>query len=187
MKERMILTDIKAIKAYSEPYKLMILQMYYQMHRPATVKQIADEMQEVPAKVHYHVKKLEAAGILKLVYTRDINGIIAKYFEPTAKHYEIAHHAIKLQVYENFDRSIHNDGLSQIFDVHKNHCIQATNIPTAVEPFILSSDLYLNQKEYGELIAYMENLQEKCKRKSGKKKAYKLLTSISQMNSIESV
>ena len=45
---------------------MMIMKQYYKLGKPATVKQIADEMNEVPAKVHYHVKKLESVGILKL-------------------------------------------------------------------------------------------------------------------------
>ncbi len=43
-------------------------------------------MGEVPAKVHYHVKKLESAGILKLQHTKEINGIVAKFYQPTVDH-----------------------------------------------------------------------------------------------------
>lgn len=50
---------------------------------PMTVKEIADAMGEVPAKVYYHVKKLEGIGVLYIKYTKLINGIVAKYYDFT--------------------------------------------------------------------------------------------------------
>lgn len=73
----------------SDPFKYRILMTFYKMEQPATVKQIADAINEVPANVHYHVKKMEQAGILQLIHTKEINGIIAKYYEPTAKTFDI--------------------------------------------------------------------------------------------------
>lgn len=52
-------------------------------HQPMTVKEIADAMGEVPAKVYYHVKKLEGIGVLYIKYTKLINGIVAKYYDFT--------------------------------------------------------------------------------------------------------
>ena len=40
-------------------------------------------MGEVPAKIHYHVKKLEAIGVLYIKYTKQVNGITAKYYDFT--------------------------------------------------------------------------------------------------------
>lgn len=187
MKDTMLLTELSAIKAYSDPYKIKILQTYYKLNQPATVKQIADYMGEVPAKVHYHVKKLEAVGILKLMHTREINGITAKYYQPMAKHFDISQDVILPPTLMQLGSTIHEESLAAVFDDHKGFCIQASRIPTAVDPFILSAELYLNHKEYQELIAYVQALQIKCQRKSGKKKTYKLLASLSQTNSTESV
>lgn len=84
------LTNAEQIKAYSDPYRIKILKEFYKLKRPATVKEIADIMEEVPAKVYYHVKKLEKSEILVLNHTKEINGIVAKFYEPTAKAYNIA-------------------------------------------------------------------------------------------------
>lgn len=89
MKKSKKLTTVEEIKAFTDPYRIRILSVYTKFGRPATVKEIADKMGEVPAKVHYHVKKLESSGILELIYTKEINGIVAKYYEPTAKSFEI--------------------------------------------------------------------------------------------------
>ncbi|WP_145046475.1 transcriptional regulator [Paenibacillus xylanexedens] len=80
--QHIVLSTIEEIKVYSDPYRIQIMNTFRKQGRPSTVKEVADLMGEVPAKVHYHVKKLEKIGLLTLVSTREINGIIAKYYEP---------------------------------------------------------------------------------------------------------
>ena len=89
MKDVKHLKTLEEIRAISDPYRYKILNCFYKIGEPITVKQLADELGEVPAKVHYHVKKMEKAGLLTLVHTKEINGIIAKYYEPTARHFRI--------------------------------------------------------------------------------------------------
>ncbi|WP_458126461.1 helix-turn-helix domain-containing protein [Paenibacillus sp. Z3-2] len=67
------------------------MNMFNKQGRASTVKEIADQMGEVPAKVHYHVKKLEKIGLLTIVSTREINGIIAKYYEPFTGEIHLRH------------------------------------------------------------------------------------------------
>lgn len=69
MNSVMNLTTLEQIKAYSDPYRLKIITYLRNNQESATVKEIADFFGEVPAKVHYHIKKLEKAGILELVKT----------------------------------------------------------------------------------------------------------------------
>lgn len=59
------------------------------MKKLATVKQIADKLGEVPANIHYHVKKLEKFDVVRLHHTEEIRGIVAKYYKPTAERFEI--------------------------------------------------------------------------------------------------
>lgn len=54
--EHKVLSTIEEIKIYSDPYRIQIMNMFNRQGRPSTVKEIADQMGEVPAKVHYHVK-----------------------------------------------------------------------------------------------------------------------------------
>lgn len=88
MKTKVLSTEDE-IRAFSDPYRFKILTNLWKFQKPATVKQIADAMGEVPAKVHYHVKKLEKVGILELSHTKEINGIIAKYYKTTAGSFRI--------------------------------------------------------------------------------------------------
>lgn len=89
MEKRKTLSTIEEIKAYNDPYRMEILFTLEKIGRPATGKEIADVMNEVPAKVHYHIKKMEKARILEIVQTKEINGIMAKYYQPTAEEFNI--------------------------------------------------------------------------------------------------
>lgn len=85
MDKKKVLSTIEEIKAYNDPYRLKIFLNFSKIGRPATSKEIADIMGEAPSKIHYHVKKMEKAGILVLSYTKMVNGITAKFYEPAAE------------------------------------------------------------------------------------------------------
>ncbi len=69
------------IRIYLNPFHSKIMRIMKSKYRPMTVKEIADEMGLSPAKVYYHVKKLESIGVLSVRYTKVINGIVAKYYD----------------------------------------------------------------------------------------------------------
>lgn len=106
------LTTIEEIRAFTDPYRTEILATFNRMGEPATVKQIADKMGEVPAKVHYHVKKLEKVGILELVRTEEINGIVAKFYSPVADAFQIKAKNVNQASLNTFktevEKTIHN-------------------------------------------------------------------------------
>ncbi len=56
-KVRKISSD-EEIKIFSDPYRMKIINAYIKAGKALTVKGVADLMGEVPAKVHYHVKKI---------------------------------------------------------------------------------------------------------------------------------
>lgn len=187
MKETKNLTDLVAIKAYSDPFRMMILKSYFKINRPATVKQISDEMKEVPAKIHYHVKKMVASGILKLCFTKEVNGITAKFYEPCAKSFNIVHDKIRQHEQDFLNDQNSELNFMGVFDDHKQIAFDAMSAPTTPDPFVMASELFLSSQEYKDLTAYIEQLHLKSQRKSSKKKQFKFLTSISQVNYTESV
>ncbi|KUO70009.1 MAG: hypothetical protein APF77_09225 [Clostridia bacterium BRH_c25] len=89
MQYEKILSTLDEIKTFSDPFRLKILLAYGDKNEPMTVKQIAVKLDEVPAKVHYHVKELERIGILEIVETREKSGILEKYYLPTAENIRI--------------------------------------------------------------------------------------------------
>lgn len=79
-KIKIINTD-NEMKIFTDPYRMKIINTLLDATRPMTVKQIADTLGEVPAKVHYHVKKLIAIELLELDHIEVINGINAKFYK----------------------------------------------------------------------------------------------------------
>ncbi|KKO51083.1 ArsR/SmtB family transcription factor [Paenibacillus sp. DMB20] len=50
-----------------------------------TAKQVADELGESPGSIHYHIQKLHDGGLIDLVETRTVGGIVEKYYKSKAK------------------------------------------------------------------------------------------------------
>jgi DNA-binding transcriptional ArsR family regulator len=45
-----------------------------------TAKQVADYLQKTPGNVHYHIQKLLEGGLLHLVSTQTVGGVVEKYY-----------------------------------------------------------------------------------------------------------
>lgn len=75
-----IANSLNEVKMIYDPYRLKILRVLHKKGKEMTVKQTAEVLKEAPNKVHYHMKKLFDFGVLNLVRTENINGIIAKYY-----------------------------------------------------------------------------------------------------------
>lgn len=165
MKEEIVLTTLEEIKAFSDPFRYKILMSFYKMKQPATVKQIAVDINQVPANVYYHVKKLEKVGILKLIYTKEINGIIAKYYEPTATNFnidfpsELADSSKKLLLAER------QSMMTRLYDDSKNIFLSNLSYETKTKKRIkgvISADyLYLTEAESKEFNDYIEDFMDK--------------------------
>lgn len=168
MEDKKVLSSKEEIKALSDPYKIEILTTFGFFGGPATVKQIADKMKETPAKVHYHVKKLEALDILKLVKTETINGIIAKYYEPTAKQFKVDSKKHQTDLVQH-NLSETEKMISSIYDLSKKTFLSNwenayegdQKIGRAMSYLVSLTDRQLNQ-----VIEYMELITEASKEES---------------------
>ncbi|WP_232697830.1 winged helix-turn-helix domain-containing protein [Brevibacillus daliensis] len=78
------ITDPDALKSFTVPERVKILQLFEDL-APRTAKQIATELGENAARLHYHVKELVKVGLLQQVDTRVKGSIIEKYYQPIAK------------------------------------------------------------------------------------------------------
>lgn len=174
MKEVVELITDEQIKAITEPYKIKILLAFESIDKPATVKQVADSMKEPPSKLYYHVKKMVEAGILELHHTEEINGILAKYYQPTAKTYDIAPNKslkerktyitdrtnILLSGCYNNLKSVIIGNLENIQESGENSC----KYPCSIS----SSDMYLTDDEAKDFRNKLEKfMKEHSKRKNG--------------------
>lgn len=89
MEKEKVLTTLDEIKTISDPFRLKILFLFDEEKKPLTVKQMATKLEEVPAKVHYHVKELERIGVMEIVETREKSGIVEKYYGLTAETFKV--------------------------------------------------------------------------------------------------
>lgn len=178
MEDKKVLTTLEEVKAISDPYRYRILTTLINMNEPATVKQIADKMGEVPAKVHYHIKKLEKAEIIKLVYTKEINGIIAKYYEPLATGFEIE---CSKEIEEPAKKMILAESqrmLSELYDESKKIFLNSVGKAAKDEKdkdakgSITTNNLYLTEEEVNEIMALMESFFKKHKEEDAEKIKY---------------
>ncbi len=82
----LIINTQPQFKAVSDPIRSRILGII--QHRPATAKQIADQLGVTPGAVGHHLHVLETAGLAQVVARRVIRGIIANYYTRTARIFE---------------------------------------------------------------------------------------------------
>jgi len=184
MEDHQVLSTLEEIKAFSDPYRLQILSTYKELNRPATVKEIADKLKQTPAKVHYHVKKLEKVKILKLVETKEINGIIAKYYLPTADRFIIKSTSQNEElskvilnetqrvidnIYENSKKVIINEIAYAKFSKDDDH------FEDDHDESIHSATIYLTKEDCYELNEFINKLTNR-KVKNEKTRKYHLFT-----------
>lgn len=74
------INDIEIAKMMLDVRKKSILDL---AKNPITVSQMAEELNEKPSRLYYHVKKLEEAGLLELVETRQHGNLIEKFYKRT--------------------------------------------------------------------------------------------------------
>lgn len=159
-----VLHSIDEIKALSDPYRFKILDCFYEMKKPATVKQIADKLGEVPANIHYHVKKLEKFNILTMDHTEEVKGIIAKYYMPTAERFEIKCNedvgkAAKTLMLGETQRMV-----SKLYDASKETFLnQIGKHGDKTKSNVILEGAYLTEKEAIEFTQYINDFLEKHK------------------------
>lgn len=163
MEKRKTLSTVEEIKAYNDHYRMEILFTIEKLGRPATCKEIADIMKEVPSKVHYHIKKMEKAEILEMVQTKEINGIIAKYYLPTAEEFNITN-----KYMDKASKSIMDNEtdklIERIFDNAKNGFIgtvqKLRGDKCTEEGNIHHGDLYLTEDQAKDLKEYVSKIMK---------------------------
>ena len=81
--DEIIIHDLETLKVLADPLRLQILQAIG-AGKPRAVKQIAKALQHPPNKLYYHVKMLEEHGLIQIVETRVVSGIIEKLYLTSA-------------------------------------------------------------------------------------------------------
>lgn len=79
--EELVIQDLETLRALSDPLRLRMLELLAQ---PQTVKVIATKLGVGKTKLYYHLNLLEKHGLIRVVRTRVVSGIIEKSYQVTA-------------------------------------------------------------------------------------------------------
>jgi len=88
MVEVLLLTDEDVIRTFVDPLHQKMLQVLIRQG-PQTSAGLARALGGKAANLHYHLKSLEAAGLVELDHEEVIRGIRARFLRPAARHYQV--------------------------------------------------------------------------------------------------
>jgi predicted ArsR family transcriptional regulator len=185
-KNFMICKTDEDIKMAFDPYRKNIIKTFMHSKEPMTVKEVADALGEVPAKVHYHVKKLEDYGILQLAKTKNINGIIAKYYKSVYEGILFEGSELSSSVYisqipfiedvfKRITEKFHSD-LEKHYELVKNSEDKAQRKISA-----MVHHLYMTKEEQEEVLKQIDEIIEKYSEKDESKEEYSMLHTLARI------
>jgi DNA-binding transcriptional ArsR family regulator len=82
-----IISDLETLRVMADPLRRKILDAM--VERVCTVKQIAADLNLPPTKLYYHFKQLEEHGLIRVVDTRLVSGIVEKLYQARAYTYRV--------------------------------------------------------------------------------------------------
>lgn len=88
MDEQIMKIDAEQQKLLANATRIQII--YLLKDKALTAKQVADVLKKTPGSVHYHIQLLYKGGIIELVETKVVNGIVEKYFKSKAAKFSSA-------------------------------------------------------------------------------------------------
>ena len=77
--------DLEILKIIGDTRRLDILRLL--MNQPLTLSKLGKRLGLHPAKVRYHLKRLENTGLIRYVSSREVRGFVEKYYQATSKAY----------------------------------------------------------------------------------------------------
>jgi len=82
------ITQTDQFKVLGDERRVQILRLL--MSEPATLSQLGEQLEMHPAKVRYHLKQLEEAGLVTLTATNVVRGFVEKYYQASARAYQVS-------------------------------------------------------------------------------------------------
>lgn len=83
MRDELVLERAEQIRALAHPLRQRVLHLL--IDSPATNKQLAVTLQVSPPRLHFHLRELQAAGLIEIVSEQPKGGVIEKYYRAVAR------------------------------------------------------------------------------------------------------
>jgi len=84
---QMVISNLETVRVIADPIRLRILELL--ILEPQPVKRLAASLDMPQTKLYYHVNLLEEHGLIRVVSTRVVSGIIEKQYGAVARSYRI--------------------------------------------------------------------------------------------------
>ena len=84
--QEFLVDDLEMLKVIAHNTRLDILQS---LKKPKTVKEIARLLKLPATKLYYHVNLMEKHGLIQVVETNIVSGIVEKKYQVVARNYRI--------------------------------------------------------------------------------------------------
>ena len=88
-KDLLMITDLETIKVVADPLRLQLLNLLRE--EPRTVKQLSRMLHLPQTKLYYHMDLLEKHGLVRVVSTRLVSGILEKRYQAAAYKFSVDH------------------------------------------------------------------------------------------------
>lgn len=152
-----VVDDIELLKVIAHSTRLDILQS---LKHPKTVKEIAKLLKLPATKLYYHVNLMEKHGLIQVVETNIVSGIVEKKYQVVARNYRIDDQLLADQSAstENMYRMV-----SAMLDMTRSE-IQRTMAVTQQNPFDASrgilwrTSLRLTPEQYADFYGRFQTL-----------------------------
>jgi predicted ArsR family transcriptional regulator len=89
MEDTLVIDTVDKLKIFADPLRQRLLQAF--CCNPATIKQVAEQMGEKPARLYHHVDLLEQNGFLDIVDTKQVRGTVEKTYQTVARKIIVDH------------------------------------------------------------------------------------------------
>ncbi|MBK7896840.1 MAG: helix-turn-helix domain-containing protein [Candidatus Promineifilaceae bacterium] len=126
--QEFLVDDLEVLKVIAHTTRLDILQS---LKRPKTVKEIAKLLKLPATKLYYHVNLMEKHGLIQVVETNIVSGILEKKYQVVAHNYRIDNRLLTDQPAASQELE---QMLNTIFDVTRTE-IRRTVQQTEQNPF----------------------------------------------------
>ena len=154
-----IIEDRKVLKEIVDITRQKIVRKLYD--KPLTAEEIAKTINFPQEKIYYHLKKLEAAGIIQSEHAGVVNGINQKHYLNVAKNIIVKMDILKPSS-ELEDRKFIQNVLSEdhikIMSL-ADHIIGYNDEP--IKPILRSKTFNVSKKKYREIAAQLKEIQDR--------------------------
>lgn len=99
--DQFVITNLETLKILSDPTRSEILTLLG--HEALTVKEISKRLKANLHKMYYHINLLEEHGLVRVVETRLVSGIVEKHYRTTARRFPLDNSLLKFGSTEHSD------------------------------------------------------------------------------------